>query len=134
MSYYSNYGTSDIDVGAPGGDYETQEKTFTEDFDEVARPWPLNAIFSTVPGEDSLSDPYVNTTIDGDAYGWLMGTSMAAPQVAGLAALVRELEPDFSARYVENAIKRGAEGGDGQSDDELGAGRTNALDVVESLD
>ncbi len=63
-----------------------------------------------------------------------MGTSMAAPQVAGLAALVRELEPDFSARYVENAIKRGAEGGDGQSDDELGAGRTNALDVVESLD
>ncbi|WP_306061686.1 S8 family peptidase [Natronococcus wangiae] len=134
LSYYSNYGTNDIDVGSPGGGYETMEKTFVEDPDEVARPWPLNAVFSTVPKENSLPDPYVDTTINGEAYGWLMGTSMAAPQVTGLAALVRELEPDFSSRRVENAIKRGAEGANGQGDDALGAGRTNALNTVESLD
>lgn len=133
LAYYSNYGTNDVDVGAPGGGYETREKTLTDDPDAVARPWPLNAVFSTVPEADSVPDPYVDTTIDGESYGWLMGTSMAAPQVSGLAALVRQLDPDATPSQVEDAIKRGAEGTDGRSDPELGAGRLNALRTVEGV-
>ncbi|WP_254768780.1 S8 family peptidase [Salinilacihabitans rarus] len=132
-TFYSNYGTNEIDVAAPGGGYETVEKTIVAGPDAVERPWPLNAVFSTVPDEGLLSGPYVDTTIDGHAYGWLMGTSMAAPQVTGLAALVRELEPGANARQVERAIAAGAEGTDGGSDSDSGFGRTNALATVERL-
>jgi subtilisin family serine protease len=31
LAFYSNFGTSDIDVGAPGGGYETLEKTLCAD-------------------------------------------------------------------------------------------------------
>ncbi|MFP9192893.1 S8 family peptidase [Natrialbaceae archaeon A-CW1-1] len=116
-AFYSNYGTNEIDVGAPGGGYETEEKTLIEDPDEVEWPYPLNLVYSTVPG----------------SYGWAAGTSMAAPQVTGLAALVRELEPESNARRVEGAIARGAEGTDGRSDPDFGAGRTNALETVDRL-
>ena len=71
--------------------------------------------------------------IGGEAYGWLMGTSMSASQVAGLAALVREVAPDASERQVESAIKYGAESATGRSDPDLGAGRINALNTVELL-
>ena len=122
LSFYSNFGTNEIDVGAPGGGYETLEKTNIEDPTEVEWPFPLNLVFST-------TDPLV----EGAPYGWKAGTSMAAPQVAGLVALVRELDPDAGARQVENAIKQGAEGATGRSSEELGAGRINALNTVESL-
>jgi subtilisin family serine protease len=58
---------------------------------------------------------------------------MAAPQVAGLAALVRELEPDANVSQVEKAIQQGAEFANGKSDSEFGAGIINALNTVESL-
>lgn len=128
-TYYSNYGTNEIAVGAPGGGYETAEKTLE---DETADwPWPLNAVFSTVPETGLLPDPYVDTTIDGESYAWLMGTSMAAPQVSGLVALVRELEPETNAQQVQQAIASGAEETTGRSDHELGAGRINALETLE---
>lgn len=83
-------------------------------------PYPFNLVFSSMPTDEG-------------AYSWLAGTSMAAPQVTGLAALVRELDPDANAREVEQAIKQGAEGSNGQSDSVLGAGRVNALNTVEHL-
>lgn len=131
LAYYSNYGTNEIDVGAPGGGYETAGKTFTTDPDEVERPWPHNAVFSTLPEVGLIPDPYVDTTIDGEAYGWLMGTSMAAPQVTGLVGLVRELTPEMNPNQIEQAIKYGADLVTGQNDPDLGAGRINAMDTVE---
>ncbi|MCL7419079.1 MAG: S8 family serine peptidase, partial [Halalkalicoccus sp.] len=120
LAFYSNYGTNDIEVGAPGGGYETLEKTLAGDGTEW--PYPTNLVYSTLP-----------TDVEGSAYGWKAGTSMAAPQVAGLVGLVRELAPETSADQVERAIAHGAELADGRSSPELGAGRINVLNTVERV-
>ncbi|MFC4542085.1 S8 family serine peptidase [Halosolutus amylolyticus] len=115
-TFYSNYGTNEIDVGAPGGGYETFEKTVSEDEDEVEWPFPTNLVLSTVPG---------------DGYDWKAGTSMAAPQVTGTVGLVRERYPDTTAKQVEKYIKQGADLVSGNSDPDLGAGRLNAKDALD---
>ena len=108
LSFYSNYGASAIEVGAPGGGRESLEETVIPD----------DLVFSTEP--------------DG-TYGWKAGTSMAAPQVAGLVGLVRELDPGAHTNQVENAIAHGAEPANGRSSPEFGAGRINALNTVERI-
>ncbi len=86
-------------------------------------PFPLNGIVSTV----------YNPSTGEFGYDWQGGTSFAAPHVAGLVALVRELEPGMNPRRVVDAIEQGAEGATGRSDPELGAGRINALNTVERV-
>ncbi|WP_151775613.1 S8 family peptidase [Streptomyces abyssomicinicus] len=68
-SYYSNYGKGVIDVAAPGGDAR-QIPTGT--------PSQNGRILSTMPS---------------GGYAWLQGTSMAAPHVAGVAALIKSTHP-----------------------------------------
>lgn len=111
--FYSNYGTSDIDVGAPGGGYETLEKTLAAD---TEWPFPLNLVYSTVP-------PDLN---GGRAYDWYAGTSMAAPQVAGLVALIREVAPDMSAKQVQSVIENSARYTAGKGSPDVGAGIIHA--------
>lgn len=67
---YSNFGNT-IDVAAPGGD-------FSKD----------SGIYST------WGDDRTNTTMF--TYGSLQGTSMAAPHVAGVAALMKSVKPDLT--------------------------------------
>ena len=145
LVYYSNYGTSDIDVGAPGGGYETLNKTLTADYDGdgdceypvgdtdddgetdyadadcVEWPYPLNLVYSTVP-------PDLN---GGLAYDWYAGTSMAAPQVAGLVALVREVNPDLSAKQVQSVIENSARFSNGKGSADVGAGVIYAPGALE---
>ena len=93
------------------------------EFESPAWPYPFNLVFSTT-----------SPLNEGAPYGWKAGTSMSAPNTAGLVALVRELDPDANPSQVESYIKKGAESGTGRSDPVLGAGRINALNTVEEID
>jgi serine protease len=77
---YSNYGTV-VDVAAPGGD----------------------------SGGGILSTWNAGTTTPaGDNYGYMMGTSMATPHVAGVAALMLSKNPNLTPDEVEAKLKSSA--------------------------
>lgn len=84
-AYYSNYGAL-IDIAAPGGDV-----TVNGGADGVLST--LNSGAST-PGSDN--------------YVYYQGTSMAAPHVAGVAALMYSVNPALTPAEVETAIKASA--------------------------
>ncbi len=79
-SYYSNYG-SVVDIAAPGGDTRTA-------------------------GGGILSTLNAGTTGPGaDSYAFYQGTSMAAPHVAGVAALMLAKTPSLTVDQVESQLK-----------------------------
>lgn len=81
-AYYSNYGTS-IDVAAPGG-----------------------AMNSANDPNGILSTYNTGTTTPGsDSYGYSQGTSMAAPHVAGVAALIAQKKPAATPDEIETILK-----------------------------
>ena len=99
---FSNYGTTSVDVAAPG-----------------------QRIWSTMPTWEK--DP---------PFGYLSGTSMASPHAAGVAALIKQIHPDYTADQVIALMKKQA----GYTYDRLaapedgkeyrGAGLVNALAAV----
>jgi serine protease len=97
-------------------------------------PNGLPGIFSTYPaGQTSRESPCLpiqncppRTSFNGDnRFGYLFGTSMASPQVAGLAALIRSANPSLSASQVVQKIKQTASYG-GVWKDALGWGIIDA--------
>ena len=80
VASYSNRG-SRVDVLAPGGDNESTK-------------FPDAQIYSTIPG----------------GYGYLYGTSMACPHVAGVAAMIFGIDPTFTAKEVKDIIVSTATG------------------------
>lgn len=104
-SFYSNYGLV-IDVLAPGGDGASQVLSLGND------------------GEDRPGN---------DSYTFMMGTSMAAPHVAGIASLILSANPDLYPHQVEEILKKSARNMDSGSDcDETlcGAGIVDAYEAV----
>ncbi|MDQ7905441.1 S8 family serine peptidase [Phytohabitans sp. ZYX-F-186] len=97
-SDFSNYGTEQISVSAPGG-------WFRDGFGTPSFQTDANMILSTYPlkvlQEDGLVDADGNITPDGEGsvfkeckagkcgyYTYLQGTSMASPHAAGVASLI----------------------------------------------
>jgi subtilisin family serine protease len=78
-SFYSNYGFGEVEVTAPGGDSLLQVTADAVN-GRVLSTWPAALVGALPPSR---------IVMDGDAvYGYLQGTSMASPHVAGVAALI----------------------------------------------
>jgi subtilisin family serine protease len=96
---YSNYGTEQITVSAPGGWFRDGlgTPTFRTDFNEILSTYPLNVLQAAgqvdadgnvVAGfEDAV---FKSCTAAGACgyYAYLQGTSMASPHATGVAALI----------------------------------------------
>ena len=74
----------------------------------------------------------IRSTIPGGAYERMSGTSMAAPHVAGAAALVRQAHPDWSAAQVQAALTSSAQPLSTVDPDTVGSGRLDALAAVQA--
>ncbi|MFD7710067.1 S8 family serine peptidase [Streptomyces sp. NPDC059786] len=84
-SYYSSYGNGVVDVAAPGGDriYQIPDT-----------PSQNGRILSTLPG---------------NTYGFLQGTSMASPHAAGVAALLKSAHPRATPAQLQALLKAQAD-------------------------
>jgi serine protease len=108
-AFYSNYGAL-IDVSAPGGETRNAAGTVST---------PQNGIWSTLntgaygPGSETYT-PY-------------QGTSMAAPHIAGLAALMQARTPSLTPAQVETQIKATARPLPGACSGGCGAGIADAV-------
>ncbi|GAA4445407.1 hypothetical protein GCM10023188_48510 [Pontibacter saemangeumensis] len=114
---YTNYGTPEVDLAAPGGDFSYPgEEEVTIGF-VTAPVWVFDMVFST--GSEQ-------------SWYWSAGTSMAAPHASGVAALVigksgGEMKPS----QVETILRTTAEDlGKPGRDPFYGHGRVNAYYAV----
>ena len=92
-----------------------------------------SALDIVAPGVDILST--YSCIAVGDCtnywYAWMSGTSMSAPHVAGVAALILEKNPDYTVNQVKEAIYNSAvDLGDSGWDELYGYGRVDALGAV----
>ena len=95
LAWFSNYGTTSVDLAAPG----------------------VN-IFSTLPG---------------NRYGTLSGTSMATPHVAGVAALALAVDPSLSVAQLKSRLIDNADPIASLLGKTASGGRLNAANVVNAV-
>jgi subtilisin family serine protease len=107
---YSSVGMSRVDVAAPGGDYFQATGT--------AQDGVLGAITSTSDPADGLWDlfefynqfyPGMTVIDQGARYAYLNGTSMSAPHAAGVAALVKQMHPEWSPGEIKATVQSSAQ-------------------------
>lgn len=108
---YSTFGNW-IDLVAPGGD-STRDANSDGQADAVYSDW----------GQQT-------GTVFKPAYAGVTGTSMAAPHVSGVLALMRELDPSLSLAEFREYLRRGEITDDLGSQTEYGYGLINALKAV----
>jgi len=104
LSWYSTYGNL-TDVTAPGGS-RFQTPTFDSARGRVLAPYSSTA--SDLALEASLGRLVVDQ--NGNYYAWLNGTSMAAPHVAGVVALIRARYPSMPQDAVAAMVRNTATG------------------------
>ncbi|MFF8828364.1 S8 family serine peptidase [Streptomyces sp. NPDC015131] len=117
-SFYSNFGSS-VDVSAPGG--ETRRGTDTPGTVTT----PENGILSTLNSG--------TTTRSAENYKPYQGTSMAAPHIAGLAALMESAKPALTPAEIESAIKANARPLPGTCTGGCGTGIADATKTVNAV-
>lgn len=129
LAYYSDHGKALVDVAAPGGNAalaavlrDFSRCTVVGTLGPISNPcFVFDQVMSTVRGTSTAS------------YNWAQGTSMAAPLVAGIAALIIEknggpMHPDaVRTRLQQSAIDLGKPG----KDELYGHGWVNALRAIQ---
>ncbi|MDX2532043.1 S8 family peptidase [Streptomyces scabiei] len=108
-SYYSNFG-SVVDIAAPGGETRTVQS---------------GGILSTLNAGGS--------TPGSESYDYYQGTSMAAPHIAGLAALVKSANSALTPAQIESAIKSNSRALPGACSGGCGAGLADAAKTVQAV-
>lgn len=112
---YSNYG-SQLNVVAPGG--------YGGSFD-------ANDIYSTTPNYSFTLESWYGVS---ENYGYLAGTSMAAPHVSGIAALMLSVNPSLTPSQIRTIIQLSADKVAGMSGQNFtnyyGYGRVNAYKAI----
>jgi subtilisin family serine protease len=101
LAYYSSYGAG-LDIAAPGGE-----------------------CYSNTTPEGCIYSSYL-----GGGYNWLQGTSMAAPQVTGTAAIVASVTGLRGAALRERILSTADDIGDPGYDTRFGNGRLDSYRAV----
>ena len=114
QAYYTNTGRSIVDVSAPGGNFYGYYEGLT---DPCTRAGVTTSTY--------VFDGVLSTISEG--WGWAQGTSMAAPHVTGVAALIIGAHGgSMSPAQVERILKQQAEDlGPNGVDPVYGAGRVS---------
>jgi len=107
---YSSVGMSRIDVAAPGGDYYRATGTRQDAVLGAITSTSYGGLWDLLDYISSLSGQEGMAVVDyGARYGYLNGTSMAAPHAAGVAALVKQMHPTWGPDAVKAAVEASAQ-------------------------
>lgn len=109
---YSNYGVSTVDMAAPGGDYANIPNPY----------WWYDMVFSTA----------ITTTPGYWRWVWSAGTSMAAPMVSGVAALIVSKYGHMNPAQLKQKLIHSADDlGKPGADPYYGKGHVNAYKAIQ---
>lgn len=124
-AYYTNYGTNALDLGAPGGN--TDQDVVALPPDERPTGWFHDLVLNCTATPIYDDKTYLGAD---HSYGWAAGTSMAAPQVAGAAALVTSEHPSDNPNQIKSRLKRAGAVPEEFDKTRYGAGYLDLLDAL----
>ena len=123
-AFYTNYGSSLIDLAGPGGNLKFPFNTNVVNLYGIIAPaWVFDLVIS-----DEAVDPVTGDTY----YAFAAGTSMASPAVAGVAAIIAGKYPGISvaqlqSKLIQSAVNVGGAG----SNHYYGQGIVNASQAAD---
>jgi subtilisin family serine protease len=127
VASYTDYGEDLVTIAGPGGDYMLEGNEIcvlprVPSGTIVQYCWALDMVMSTVRGGSASTS----------SYGWAAGTSMAAPAVSAVAALIKQKYPNISLGGLEAKLLNSADDeGKAGHDEFYGRGFVNARRAVE---